>query len=155
MVAYTQLRDQGAVVGFWVVDSIKKCSSGGVLDLKVVTRSEVIPVSKVDFVNAISSGSSVLRRYHHGSSIFLFFSSTAQVTTRPPDAAAIEIDSRFYVVAIPPNSNPQPVRRFDTVTGDLPRQADWLSEQGILTIAMGFTGVYWISCFGVAGKTRF
>lgn len=39
----------------------------------------------------------------------------------PPDAAAIEIDPRFYVVAIPSDRNPQPVRRFDTFTGDLPR----------------------------------
>jgi hypothetical protein len=35
-----------------------------------------------------------------------------------PNAAALDIGARFHVVAIPPNRDPQPVRRFDTFTGD-------------------------------------
>lgn len=46
-----------------------------------------------------------------------------------PNAAAIDSGSRFHVVAIPPDRDPQPVRRFDTFTGDLRRLADWLAEK--------------------------
>lgn len=52
---------RGAAVGFLVVDPVKKRGSGGVLDLKVVTPSGVIPVRKVDVVNAASSGPFVLK----------------------------------------------------------------------------------------------
>ena len=51
---------RGAAVGFLVVDPVKKRGSGGVLDLKVVTPFEVIPVRKVDVINATSSGPSVI-----------------------------------------------------------------------------------------------
>lgn len=52
---------RGAAVGFLVVDPVKKRGSGGVLDLKVVTPFKVIPVKKVDVINATSSGPSVIR----------------------------------------------------------------------------------------------
>lgn len=51
---------RGAAVGFLVVDPVKKRGSGGVLDLKVATPFEVIPVRKVDVINATSSGPSVI-----------------------------------------------------------------------------------------------
>ncbi|MGJ7462083.1 IS110 family transposase [Halomonas sp. MA07-2] len=71
--------------------------------------------------------------------------STLQVVH--PDAAAIDIGARFHVVAIPPDRDPEPVRRFDSFTHDLQRLADWLVQQGITTVAMESTGIYWIPVF--------
>ena len=72
-----------------------------------------------------------------------------------PNAAAIDIGSRFHVVAIPPDRDPQPVRRFDTFTGDLRRLADWLAEKNIVTIAMESTGVYWIPVYELLEERGF
>ena len=66
-----------------------------------------------------------------------------------PDAAAIDIGARFHVVAIPPDRDPEPVRRFDSFTHDLGRLADWLVQQGITTVAMESTGIYWIPVFEI------
>lgn len=66
-----------------------------------------------------------------------------------PDAAAIDIGARFHVVAIPPDRDPEPVRRFDSFTHDLERLADWLVQQGITTVAMESTGIYWIPVFEI------
>jgi len=72
-----------------------------------------------------------------------------------PGAAAIDIGSRFHVVAIPPDRDPQPVRRFDTFTGDLHRLADWLADQRVVTIAMESTGVYWIPVYELLEERGF
>ncbi len=66
-----------------------------------------------------------------------------------PDAAAIDIGSRFHLVAIPPDRDPVPVRRFESFTEDLIRLADWLVETHITTVAMESTGVYWIPVFEI------
>jgi transposase len=62
-------------------------------------------------------------------------------------AAGLDVGSTFHVVAIPEDSDPEPVRRFESFTGDLHRLADWLAHAGITTIAMESTGVYWIPVF--------
>jgi len=72
-----------------------------------------------------------------------------------PNAAAIDIGSRFHVVAIPSDRDPQPVRRFDTFTGDLRRLADWLAKKNIVTIAMESTGVYWIPVYELLEERGF
>lgn len=64
-----------------------------------------------------------------------------------PDAAAIDIGARFHVVAIPPDRDPEPVKRFDSFTHGLERLADWLVQQGITTVAMESTGIYWIPVY--------
>jgi transposase len=43
-----------------------------------------------------------------------------------------------------PDRDPDPVRRFDCLTADLHRLADWLQQCGVTTVAMQSTGVYWI-----------
>lgn len=73
----------------------------------------------------------------------------SQLQVVHPDAAAIDIGSRFHVVAIPPDRDPEPVRRFDSFTHDLERLADWLVQQGITTVAMESTGIYWIPVFEI------
>jgi hypothetical protein len=60
------------------------------------------------------------------------------------DAASIDVGSRFHVVAVGADRSEEPVRTYQSFTGDLERLADWLDEVGITTVAMESTGVYWI-----------
>src|SRR3954452_10067931 len=64
-----------------------------------------------------------------------------------PDAAGIDIGGAEHWVAVAPDRDPRPVRRFAAFTADLNRLADWLAECRIRTVAMGATGVYWIPLF--------
>jgi len=64
-----------------------------------------------------------------------------------PDAAGIDIGSAEHWVAVAPDRDPRPVRRFAAFTADLGRLADWLAACGIRTVAMEATGVYWIPLF--------
>ncbi|HEV2680817.1 MAG TPA: transposase [Rhodanobacter sp.] len=64
-------------------------------------------------------------------------------------AAAVDIGSRFHVVAVPPDLCEQPVQTFQAFTSDLQRMADWLVSLGIKTVAMESTGVYWIPAYEI------
>jgi transposase len=64
-------------------------------------------------------------------------------------AAGIDVGSRFHVVAIPTDLSDEPVQTFQAFTADLQRMADWLCEKGIETVAMEFTGVYWVPAFEI------
>jgi len=64
-------------------------------------------------------------------------------------AAAIDIGSRFHVVAVPSDACDEPVRTFQAFTGDLHRMADWLKTVGVTTVAMESTGVYWVPVYEV------
>src|SRR2546427_56039 len=64
-------------------------------------------------------------------------------------AAGIDIGSTFHMVAVRSDVDPQPVRRFESFTGDLHRMADWLTQAGVTTVAMESTGVYWIPAFEI------
>ena len=66
-----------------------------------------------------------------------------------PDAAGIDLGSTVHYVAVPPDRDPQPVRHFGTLTGDLNVLADWLVQCRISTVAMEATGVYWIPLFQI------
>lgn len=59
-----------------------------------------------------------------------------------PNAAGIDIGSRFHVVAVSKQLDSEPVRSFDSFTGELNRLADWLEQCGIDTVAMESTGIY-------------
>jgi transposase len=75
---------------------------------------------------------------------------TTQVAHLPvlqPDAAGIDVGSAEHWVAVPPDRDAQPIRRFAAFTADLIRLADWLAQCGIKTVAMEATGVYWIALF--------
>jgi transposase len=73
--------------------------------------------------------------------------SSEQLSTINPAAAGIDVGSQFHVVAVPPHRDCEPVRTFQSFTGDLHRLADWLVVCGIKTVAMESTGVYWIPLF--------
>ena len=66
-----------------------------------------------------------------------------------PDAAGIDIGSRFHVVAVPADRDDEPVRSFDSFTADLHRLADWLVQCEITTVAMESTGVYWMPLYAI------
>ena len=60
------------------------------------------------------------------------------------NAAGIDVGATEIYVAVPPDRDPQPVRRFATFTADLRAMAAWLVQCRITTVAMESTGVYWI-----------
>jgi transposase len=64
-------------------------------------------------------------------------------------AAGIDIGSSEHWVSIPPECDPEPVRKFGCFTADLHAIADWLQAKGITTVAMESTGVYWIPLFQI------
>lgn len=70
-------------------------------------------------------------------------------------AAGIDIGSTFHVVGVPPDSDQEPVRRFDSFTGDLHRLADWLKQVGITTVAMESTSIYWIPVYQILQEHGF
>jgi transposase len=64
-----------------------------------------------------------------------------------PNAAAVDVGAREMYVAVPPERDPEPVRVFETFTGDLQALVRWLQQCRITTVAMESTGVYWIPLY--------
>jgi transposase len=60
------------------------------------------------------------------------------------DAAGIDVGAKEIYVAVPPDRDAEPVRHFQTFTGELRQMAAWLLQCRIRTVAMESTGVYWI-----------
>jgi len=76
--------------------------------------------------------------------------------TIQPHSAGIDLGSREHWVAGPPSKDGKPnVERFGTTTPELLRLADWLKEQGVETVAMESTGVYWIPLFEILDNRQF
>jgi len=59
-----------------------------------------------------------------------------------PDAAGIDVGGSEHWVAIGPERDPEPVRRFGCFTADLREMALWLVDRGVKSVAMQSTGVY-------------
>ena len=72
-----------------------------------------------------------------------------------PQAAGIDVGNGAHYVAVRPERDPEPVRRFDCFTADLHRLADWLQSCGVKTVAMQSTGVYWIPVYEVLEERGF
>ena len=66
-----------------------------------------------------------------------------------PNAAGIDVGSRFHVVSVSPDRDPEPVRAFGCYTPDLNALADWLISLGVNAVAMELTGVYWIPIYQI------
>ncbi|MEA3227356.1 MAG: IS110 family transposase, partial [Planctomycetota bacterium] len=76
--------------------------------------------------------------------------------TIQPHAAGIDLGSREHWVAAPPQEDGTPnVEGSGTTTPELIRLADWLTGQGVVTVAMESTGVYWIPLFEILDKRGF
>jgi hypothetical protein len=54
-------------------------------------------------------------------------------------AAGIDVGNSAQYVAVRPDRDPEPVRRFECFTADLYRLADWLESCGVKTVAMQST----------------
>jgi transposase len=72
-----------------------------------------------------------------------------------PQAAGIDVGNGSHYVAVGPDRDPQPVRRFECFTADLYRLADWLRSCGVKTVAMQSTGVYWIPLYDILEERGF
>jgi transposase len=72
-----------------------------------------------------------------------------------PNAAGIDVGNSAHYVAVRPDRDPDPVRRFDCFTADLQRLADWLQQCGVTTVAMQSTGVYWIPLYEILDARGF
>lgn len=66
-----------------------------------------------------------------------------------PEAAGIDVGGSEHWVAINPERDREPVRRFGCFTADLREMARWLVEKGVRSVAMQSTGVYWMPVFEV------
>jgi transposase len=72
-----------------------------------------------------------------------------------PRAAGIDVGNGAHYVAVRPDQDSEPVRRFECFTADLHRLADWLKGCGVKTIAMQSTGVYWIPLYEILEERGF
>ncbi len=66
-----------------------------------------------------------------------------------PNAGGLDIGAREIWASVPPDRQGETVRRYGTFTPDLQRLADWLVGQGVDTVAMESTGVYWVPVFEI------
>jgi transposase len=66
-----------------------------------------------------------------------------------PDAAGIDVGGSEHWVAVSPDRDAEPVRRFGCFTADLRKMAEWLVEKGVRSVALQSTGVYWMPVFEV------
>ena len=72
-----------------------------------------------------------------------------------PHAAGIDVGNSAHYVAVRPDRDAQPVRRFECFTADLQRLADWLHSCGVKTVALQSTGVYWIPLYDTLEERGF
>src|SRR5215468_5128903 len=66
-----------------------------------------------------------------------------------PDAAGIDVGGSEHWVAVSPDRDPEPVRRFGCFTADLREMGRWLEAKGVRSVDMQSTGVYWMPVFEV------
>ncbi len=66
-----------------------------------------------------------------------------------PEAAGIDVGGSEHWVAINPERDTEPVRRFGCFTDGLREMALWLVEKGVRSVAMQSTGVYWMPVFEI------
>ena len=72
-----------------------------------------------------------------------------------PDAAGIDVGGSEHWVAVSPDRDAEPVRRFGCFTADLREMAKWLVDKGVRSVALQSTGVYWMPVFEVLEEHGF
>jgi len=68
------------------------------------------------------------------------------------NAAGIDVGAEEIYVAVPEDRTEQSVRKFGTFTQDLVQIVLWLKANGVTTVALESTGVYWIPLYDQLGK---
>jgi transposase len=63
------------------------------------------------------------------------------------NVAGIDLGSVEHYVACPPRGGQANVKTFGTTTPELAALADWLQAEGVESVAMESTGVYWIPLY--------
>ncbi len=63
------------------------------------------------------------------------------------NAAGIDVGADEIYVAVPEDRTEQSVRKFGTFTQDLEQIVLWLKSNGVTTVALESTGVYWIPLY--------
>lgn len=72
------------------------------------------------------------------------------------DVAGIDLGSREHYVCAPPAKDGEAnVCKFRTTTPQLRELAEWLEKQGVRSVAMESTGVYWIPVYELLEKRGF
>lgn len=72
------------------------------------------------------------------------------------NVAGIDLGSRQHYVCCPPSDDGEPnVRHFGTTTPQLNQLADWLGTQGVESVAMESTSVYWVPIFELLERRGF
>ena len=67
-----------------------------------------------------------------------------------PNVAGIDLGAREHWVCCPQKGRKNPnVKKFSTVTSDLNRIASWLHKEGVTSVAMESTSVFWIPLFEI------
>jgi hypothetical protein len=69
-----------------------------------------------------------------------------------PKAAGIDVGHDEHWVAVPPDLDPEPVRRFGSFTSDLLEMADWLVRCGIETAVMQSTEVHGTALYDILAE---
>ena len=64
-----------------------------------------------------------------------------------PKVAGIDLGSVEHYVACPPREGQANVKSFGSTTPELAALADWLQAEGVESVAMESTGVYWIPLY--------
>lgn len=72
-----------------------------------------------------------------------------------PDCAGIDIGGSFHMVAVSPQRDEEPVRKFEAFTDALEELADWLESCSVEVVAMESTGVYWIPLYEILDRRGF
>ena len=73
-----------------------------------------------------------------------------------PNVAGVDCGSReHWVCAAAKESGQLSVKGFATMTEQLEALADWLHQQGVVSVAMESTGTYWISLFDLLEERGF
>lgn len=79
----------------------------------------------------------------------------AQLTLLNPKCAGIDIGASEIFVCIAKSPSEQEVRSFPTFTADLRRMINWLKDNGVESVAMESTGVYWIVPYEMLDEVGF
>jgi transposase len=79
----------------------------------------------------------------------------AQLTLLNPKCAGIDVGASELFVCIAKNSSEQEVRSFPTFTADLRRMIEWLKANGVESVAMESTGIYWIVPYEMLEDAQF
>jgi transposase len=66
-----------------------------------------------------------------------------------PRSSGIDVGNSAHYVAVRPDRDAEPVRRFECFTADLHRMADGLQSCGVRTVAIQSSGVYWIPLYEI------